>query len=65
MVQLSVGILENLRSFYRNRYLVLAMLLVQLCHLLLKIGLLVFEVYKDWHLSDKFVQFGIGVLCRD
>lgn len=41
------------------------MLLVQLCHLLLKIGLFVFEVYKDWHLSDKFVQFGIGVLCRD
>jgi len=65
MVQLSVGILENLRSFYRNRYLVLAMLLVQLCHLLLKVGLFVFEVYKDWHLSDKFVQFGIGVLCRN
>lgn len=65
MVQLSVGILENLRSFYRNRYLELAMLLVQLCHLLLKVGLFVFEVYKDWHLSDKFVQFGIGVLCRN
>jgi len=41
------------------------MFLVELLHLLLKIGFLVFEVYQDWYLGHKLAKFGVRVFGRD